>query len=628
MSQSAPRFRRSIAGERARRRLVPAFALLVLALTLAVGGAALAAGPRPAAAAPLAPAGRVIVKYRLSESLAAARVAAVEMNAEVVGHIRTYGLETTGRYVVVSSETLSSGDLMKKYSADPAVEYVEPDYVVHADAAVTPNDPDFGSLWGMRQISAPLAWGTTTGSAGVVVADIDSGVDYTHPDLAANMWHNPGEIAGNGIDDDHNGHVDDVYGINPAYGNSDPRDLNGHGTHTSGTMAAVGNNRVGVAGVCWTARIMALEFMDSSGSGYRSDEITCINYMTWEKVHYGVNVVAANCSYGGSTYSQTLHDAIAAAGDAGIICVCAAGNGGSDDVGDNDDATPYYPASYDCSNIIAVAATGSNDALASFSNYGAASVDLAAPGVGILSTVPFSYNSAGYESWDGTSMATPHVTGAIALLAAAYPSDSMATRISTIESSVDPVAGLAGKVASGGRLDVAKALHRVLPIAISGFTPTSGPVDTVVTLTGNGFTGATAVTFNGKAASFLQTSDLQITATVPYLATTGRIKVVAPAGTATSLTNFTVTAPKPQISMVSPTSGKRGATVTIIGTDLGATLGTSTVKFGTRVCTGYVSWSATLIKVKVPAKAAFGSLKVTVKTTGGTSNAKSFTVKR
>jgi subtilisin family serine protease len=435
------------------------------AFVFAGNEAALAASPRVGKSPLPHTAARVIVKYHLSESLSGARASAREVGATVVGRVRTYGLKTSGRYLVVSSSTLNTAELIKEFRADPAVEYVEPDYVVKADAAVTPNDLFMSSLWGLTKIDAPSAWGVSTGAASVVVADIDTGVDYAHPDLAANMWRNPGEIAGNGIDDDGNGYVDDVYGIDAAYGSSDPWDPDGHGTHTAGTMAAVGNNGIGVAGVCWSASIMALEFMDNSGVGNVSDAITCINYMTWEKVHYGVNVVAANCSWGGGNYSQTLHDAIAAAGDAGIVFVCAAGNEDS-----NNDALPSYPASYDCSNIISVAATDSDDSLASFSNWGSSSVDLAAPGVGILSTFPTDIDSFGYRYDDGTSMATPFVTGAVALRAAAYPNESMAERIAAILGSVDTVGSLAGKVSSGGRLNLARAL------APSPEADTVGPV--------------------------------------------------------------------------------------------------------------------------------------------------------
>ena len=628
MSQPATHTGKPSARRRIDKLLGAALILLSLAMALpavasASGsstGATSASAPKPVRTTSLGARGRVIVKYRLSESAAAARSAAAATDAQVVGRVRTFGLKTTGRCFVVSSDTLGTAALMKQYGADPAVEYVEPDYVVHADVAVTPNDPSFGSLWGMAKISAPLAWGISTGQPSVVVADIDTGVDYTHPDLVANMWHNPGEIADNGIDDDANGYIDDVYGIDTAYKTSDPSDPHGHGTHTSGTMAAAGNNAVGVTGVCWSAQIMALEFMDASGAGYTSDAITCINYMTYEKVHYGVNVVAANNSWSGGAYSQLLHDAIATAGNAGIVFVCAAGNGGSDGIGDNNDSMPVYPASYDCSNMITVAATDGDDALASFSNWGATSVDMAAPGVGILSTYP----GGGYVSWNGTSMATPHVTGAIALMAAAYPAETMATRISIIESTVDPVAGLAGMVVTGGRLDLARALYR---LTLTGFSPVSGPVGTGVTLTGTGFTGTTTVAFNGAPASYSVGSDAQITAIVPPGAASGAITVTTPYGTVTSTTIFTVTKPaKPAIAKLRPAKARRGATVTITGSGFGTQRGT--VRFGTKKCTKYISWSDTRIKCKVPARAKIGKIKITVVTTAGASKAKPFKVKR
>ena len=287
---------------------------------------------------------------------------------------------------------------MKSALQDPNVIAASLNYRLYADA-VTPNDPLFPLLWGLNNtgqtggaagadISAPAAWSTTTGSAGVVIADVDTGVAYDHPDLAANMWHNPGEIPANGIDDDLNGYVDDVYGINAITGSGDPYDDNGHGTHTSGTMAAVGNNGIGVTGVAWQARIMALKFLPAVGTGTDADAIACIDYVVDMKENRGVNVVAINASYGGGGYNALERAAINAAGAAGIVFCAAAGNGGDDGIGDDNDATPHYPSSYDCANIIAVAATDDVDALADFSNYGAKSVDLAAPGVGILSTVP------------------------------------------------------------------------------------------------------------------------------------------------------------------------------------------------------------------------------------------------
>ncbi len=595
-------------GRRAYTLLGPAL-LIFLALVFAASAApALAKGAAPKAE------GRVIVKYRLSVPMAAARSAAADMNAQVVGRVRTFGLNATGRYVVVSSDSLSTGELIGKYKGDPAVEYVEPDYVIKAAAAVTPNDPLFANLWGLSQISAPLAWGTSTGSSGVVVADIDTGVDYTHPDLAANMWDNPGETAGNGIDDDGNGYVDDVHGINAITASGDPADDNGHGTLTAGIMAAVGDNGTGVAGVCWSAQVMALKFMSSAGSGYTSDAVTCINYMTWEKVHYGVDVVAANCSWGqAGGYDQTLHDAIAAAGNAGIVCVCAAGNNGTDN-----DTTPFYPAAYDCPNIITVAATDSSDSLASFSNWGPTTVDLAAPGVDILSTIPTALDSAGYESENGTSLAAPYVTGAVALMAAAYPDESMATRISEIESSVDPVDGLAGKVASGGRLDLANALYRGTPFAITGLAPASGPVGTIVTLTGTDFSGATSVRFHGTAAlAFSVDSDTQITATVPGGATSGRVSVTTPIGTATSATSFTVTAPAHSITGFRPASGAVGSSVTISGTGF---TNVTAVSFNGTPATTFSVDSDSEITATVPSSDASGPITVTAPEGSATSS--------
>ena len=564
-------------------------------------------------------AGRVIVKYRLSESVGAAQVAAADMGARLVKRIRTFGLDTTGRYVVVSSSTLTTAELMKKYRQDPAVAYVEPDYIIKADDAVTPDDPLFTSQWDMSKIEAPMAWATSTGQSSVVVADIDTGVDYSHPDLAANMWHNPGEIAGNGLDDDGNGYVDDIYGIDAVSGNSDssdPADDNGHGSHTAGTMAAVGDNGVGVAGVCWTAQIMALKCLNNLGDGYTSDAVTCLDYMTWEKVHGGVNVVAANCSWGDNNYSQTLHDAIAAAGDAGIVVVCAAGNDSL-----CNDTVPFYPASYDCSNVVSVAATDSTDALASFSNYGASSVDLAAPGVGILSTVPDFVDPSGYTSMDGTSMAAPHVAGALALMAAADPGESMATRIDMLESSVDPVPGLVDVVASGGRLDVAEAVYRGAP-DVTGFSPASGPVNTDVVVTGDHFGGATAVDFNGTPATDFSVTATRIEAAVPAGATTGPITVTTGGGSSSSAGSLTVVAAPFTISGFAPDSGEVGSTVVLSGT---AFSGATAVAFNGTPATSFTVDSATQITASVPAGATSGTIAVTTPA-GAAASATAFTV--
>ncbi len=405
---------------------------------------------------------QALVRFHKGVSVGAMRRLAIENGAHVAEVLpRAPG---DGRTAVVRSASLSTSELIDELEADPRVDRAEPDYLLHLEA--TPNDPDLPSLWGMLQIRAPGAWDLTTGSPSVVLASVDTGVDYTHPDLAANMWHNPGEIAGNGLDDDGNGYVDDVYGIASASDASDPADpmdVQGHGTHTAGTMAGVGDNGLGVTGVAWRASIMALRFFDAEGLGATSDAITCIDYAVAMKQR-GVNVVAINASWGDGQSSAFLLWAIEKAGDAGIVVVAAAGNGGVDKIGDDNDAVPYYPASYDSPNLIAVGASDTTDAMTEFSNYGAASVDLVAPGAAIWSTVPTSMVPSGYISKKGTSMATPHVTGTIALCAALYPDESIAERIDRVLTSADPVASLAGKCVTGGRLDALGAVDTEPPV--------------------------------------------------------------------------------------------------------------------------------------------------------------------
>ncbi len=338
---------------------------------------------------------------------------------------------------------------------------IEPDRALSTLAI--PNDASFGTLWGLNNsgrspgvgnsdINAPEAWETTTGSRSVVVAVIDSGVDYTHPDLAANVWTNPREVAGDGIDNDANGFVDDVRGWDFANADADPMDDDGHGTHVSGTIGAVGNNAIGVTGVNWRVSIMGLKFLDAEGNGYTSDAVAAVKYATRMRRDFGVNVVAINASWGGETRSTALANAIAAAGRAGILFVTAAGNESS-----NNDRTPSYPANLSDDSVIAVAATNHSNRLAAFSNYGSTTVDLAAPGVGILSTVP----GGGYASFSGTSMATPYVTGTVALMAAANPRATAAEIRSALLATVTPVAALSGKVATGGLLDAAAAVRAI-----------------------------------------------------------------------------------------------------------------------------------------------------------------------
>lgn len=347
-------------------------------------------------------------------------------------------------------------------SATPYAEYSEPNLLVRPVA--TPNDTRYGDLWHLnntvqlnKDIRAESAWDSDTNADGVIVAVIDTGVRYTHEDLAANMWVNPGETADNGIDDDANGYIDDVYGADEYSNDGNPADGGGHGTMVSGYAGAVGNNGKGVTGVAWTGiKIMALRFIDQTGSV--ADNVACIDYA----INKGAKVI--NASYGSAGFSFTESSAIQRAANAGIIMVAAAGNGGGDFVGDNNDTTPFYPASYTRSNIIAVGATDRNDAKASFSNFGATSVDLFAPGVDVWST---SYTSdTSYASGSGTSFAAPIVSGALALLRSSYPNDSVSQLVTKMLAGVTSVAGLSGQSVTSGRLNLSLVVPTIAPAVL------------------------------------------------------------------------------------------------------------------------------------------------------------------
>ncbi|MCP4536698.1 MAG: S8 family serine peptidase [Chloroflexi bacterium] len=344
-------------------------------------------------------------------------------------------------------------DAIARYQGHPAVEYIEPDYIVSASETI-PNDPDFLQLWGLHNtgqdsgtpdadIDAPEAWDLETGDSGIIVAVIDSGIDYNHIDLTANMWTNPGEVAGNGIDDDGNGYVDDVYGIDVWNHDSDPMDDSGHGTHCAGTIGARGNNSVGVTGVSWDVQLVAIKFLNSNDLGSISGAVEAIQYA----IDHGVHIMSN--SWGGIFYSQALYDAVLAARDASILFVAAAGNESR-----NIDLTPTYPASFDLENIISVAASNRYDDKAWFSNYGKTSVDVAAPGAAILSTAP----GNAYSVKDGTSMATPHVSGLATLVKAHYPSLTWREIKDRILYTTDDIASFDGEVLTGGRINAHNAL--------------------------------------------------------------------------------------------------------------------------------------------------------------------------
>ncbi len=323
--------------------------------------------------------------------------------------------------------------------------------------ARVPNDPSYSSQWQWPKIGAPDAWNNGAGTREVVVAVLDSGIDLNHADLKANLWTNTREIGGNGIDDDGNGYVDDVYGLNAVSPGAKPQDDFGHGTHCAGLIGAVGNNGTDVTGINWAVKIMALKFIGSDGDGTDDDAISCFEYAIKMK-QSGVNLKVISNSYAGTLDNPALASAYYAAEDAGILQVSAAGNGG----GDND-AVPQYPASYSSNSSISVASSDSSDRLAATSNYGAQSVDLAAPGESILSLKL----GGGTTYMSGTSMATPIVAGAAALISSLEPNLSASALKARLVSTVDKVAALNGLVASGGRLNLARG---VTPIsyALSG----------------------------------------------------------------------------------------------------------------------------------------------------------------
>lgn len=369
---------------------------------------------------------------------------------------------------------ISVEDAVKTYSRSAYVTAAQPNFYYYPQ--LIPNDPQFShsGLYGLTKISAPAAWDLSTGSSSVVVANIDTGMRLTHEDLAANIWVNPGEIPGNGVDDDGNGFVDDVNGWDFFFNDSDPSDENSHGTHVGGTIGAVGNNAVGIVGVNWNVKIMPIKIYDATGNGTTSAMlINAYNYVRMMKLR-GVNIRLTNNSYGGCDeacgYDQATKDAIDALGDADILNVFAAGNSGI-----NIDGTPFYPASYDSPSILAVGGSDQDDNRRF--NFGANSVDLAAPGSLIYSTVHTTNSSYGTKS--GTSMSTPHVAGAAALLAAYNPALSAASLKATLMGSVDQLPAFTGFNRSGGRLNVSRALNQqtvcsIKPAAAEILVPTKG----------------------------------------------------------------------------------------------------------------------------------------------------------
>jgi subtilisin family serine protease len=385
----------------------------------------------------------------------------IKTDAMVLANARKGG--ASGALLLVNSN-LGTFEAIESLRSIPEIEYAEPNWIYQHFA--TSNDTYFtgGQLWGMSANNnqfgsrANEAWAANKlGSSSVYIGIIDEGYMYTHEDLAANAGVNPGEIPGDGIDNDGNGLVDDVYGWDFDGNNSSLFDGAGddHGTHVAGTIGGVGGNGIGVAGVVWNVKMIGAKFLGSRG-GTTSNAIKAVDYFTDLKTRHGLKIVATNNSWGGGGYSQALKDAIDRANAAGILFIAAAGNSGT-----NNDTSPSYPSGYTSPNVIAVASITSSGALSSFSQYGATTVDLGAPGSGIWSTVPVAIGKgknatigSGYASYNGTSMATPHVTGAAALYASLNPGASAAQIKNALLSSVTPTPSLQGKVATNGRLNV------------------------------------------------------------------------------------------------------------------------------------------------------------------------------
>lgn len=360
--------------------------------------------------------------------------------------------------VVVKKAVFQTNDsAVKALNQNPLVEIAEPNYIYKINKA--PTDPLYTQTWGLGNVgqadpknqvgvagidvNAERAWEIQTGTREKIIAVIDTGIDYSHPDLVENMWKNEVEAAGTaGVDDDNNGVVDDIYGYNAINDSGDPKDDQGHGSHCAGTIGARANNGIGVAGVNWSVRMMAIKFLDAGGSGSLADAIKAIDYATKMGAH-----VLSN-SWGGGGFSQTLLDSIKRSNDAGAIFIAAAGNEYN-----NNDNSPTYPSTYQVENVMSVAAIDNRGAKADFSNYGKKTVHLGAPGVNVMSTT-----GGGYKSFSGTSMATPHVAGVAALLWANEPNLTAAEVKERLVATVRPLASMKGKTRTGGMVDAYGAL--------------------------------------------------------------------------------------------------------------------------------------------------------------------------
>ncbi len=411
--------------------------------------------------------GEMLVHFKAGASAVSRGAAMRSANAAAAEKIHTGAMRRAGdgEGLVLMRTSMAVPAAIAAMKASGAVDYAEPNWVYHHNAVSNDTYYTNGSLWGMYGPAttpanqygsqAAAAWaGGKTDCSNVYVGIIDEGYFYGHTDLAANVGTNPGEATGvAGVDDDGNGLVDDVYGWDFDGNNSSVFDGVGddHGTHVAGTIGGVGGNGTGVAGVCWSVKLMDAKFLGRNG-GTTANAVKAVDYFTDLKTRHGINLVATSNSWGGGGFSQALGDAIGRANSANILFVAAAGNSTL-----NCETSSCYPASYANANVIAVASITNTGAISSFSNYGSTTIDIGAPGSGIWSTVPVSSKgkiASGYASYSGTSMATPHVSGAAALYAAYHPGSTASQIKAAIMTSAVPTASLNGKVVSNGRLNV------------------------------------------------------------------------------------------------------------------------------------------------------------------------------
>jgi thermitase len=412
----------------------------------------------------------VLVRFKPGVSLDRIRSIALRNHDVMEDEIES----VNGLTFINDLDNADAEDVAKQYAAmSEVVSYAEPNFRIELDdpaqiptthdlldrefPVIRPNDPEFENQWALfnlgregakerADIDAPGAWTKTKGSEDVVVAVLDTGVDYSHPDLRSNIWLRPDDVPE--YVDDELGVIDDSQGFDADATEADPMDDNGHGTHCAGIIGAEGDNNEGIAGINWHVQIMPLKFLGRGGFGSTAKAIEAINYAIDRKKH-GVNIRVINASWGSTQYSKALEDAIRAAGDAGILFVAAAGNNGTDN-----DKRAHYPSNYNLPNLISVAATDNTDNLTSFSNFGVKRVHIAAPGRDIEST----WLNDDYREASGTSMAAPQVSGVAALILAVEPKISVEKLRERILKSVDKIDSLAGKVENGGRLNAAKAV--------------------------------------------------------------------------------------------------------------------------------------------------------------------------